>query len=210
LYGNAPRLEESVSAHRIYINTSANLKRLLDHIPAINVTSPELEIAWHDVVACLVEEAYPVVLARVPALRFFRPHASTLRHGESAGSLKLETLVCVTDMEADRGASWSSGQSIEDDEIGDVPWRRLDEGVARTVSWLRGWKGVGERAQGEDGAQDCEGVHVGLEVVAWVEVLAGLGCWVDLRVGVDRTEVLVENVGGIWCALVCFSVLCAK
>jgi hypothetical protein len=157
-----------------HINFNAAFKPRLDHIPVISVTSPELEVARHDVVARLVEEAHPVVLARVPALRFFRPGASTLRHGESAGSLKLETMVSVTDMEANRGASWSSGQSVEDDEIEDVPWRRLDEGVAGTVSWLRGGKGVGEGAQGEDGAQSCERVHVGLEVVGWIEVLGVL------------------------------------
>jgi hypothetical protein len=165
-----------------HINFNAAFKPRLDHIPVINVTSPELEIAWHDVVARLVEEAHSVVFAWVPALGFFRPRASALRHGESAGSLKLETMVCVTDMEANRGASWGGGQSIEDDKIGDVPRGRLDEGVARTVSWLRGGKGVREGAQGEDGAQGCERVHVGLEVVGWIEVLVGLdagglGCW---------------------------------
>jgi hypothetical protein len=148
-----------------HIYTGAGYKPRLDHVPVINVTSPELEVAWHDVVARLVEEANPVVLARVPALRFFRPRASALRHGESAGSLQLETWVGVADVEVDGGASRSSGQSIEDDETGDVPWRRLDEGVAGTVSWLRGGQGVGEGAQREDGAQDCERVHVGLEDV---------------------------------------------
>lgn len=151
------------SSSNIY--TGAGYKPRLDHVPVINVTSPELEVAWHDVVARLVEEANPVVLARVPALRFFRPRASALRHGESAGSLQLETWVGVADVEVDGGASRSSGQSIEDDETGDVPWRRLDEGVAGTVSWLRGGQGVGEGAQREDGAQDCERVHVGFEDV---------------------------------------------
>jgi hypothetical protein len=32
---------------------------------------------------------------------------------------------------------------------------------------------------------------------------------VDLDI-VDRAEVLVEGIGGIWCALVCSSVLFAK
>ena len=148
-----------------HIYTGAGYKPRLDHIPVINITSPQLEVAWHDVVARLVEEANSVVLARVPALRFFRPRASALRHGESAGSLQLETWVGVADVEVDGGASRSSGQSIEDDETGDVPWRRLDEGVAGTVSWLRGGQGVGEGAQREDGAQDCERVHVGFEDV---------------------------------------------
>ena len=115
--------------------------------------------------ARLVEEANSVVLARVPALRFFRPRASAPGHGESAGSLQLETWVGVADVEVDGGLSRSSGQSIEDDETGDVPWRRLDEGVAGTVSRVRGGQGVGEGAQREHGAQDCERVHVGFEDV---------------------------------------------
>jgi hypothetical protein len=118
-----------------HIKAGAAFRPRLDNIPVISVTSPELEVTWHVVVARLVEEAHPVVLARVPTLRFFGSHASALRHSEAAGSLELETRIGVVDMEADRGASRSSGQSIEDDKTGDVPGRRLDEGVAGTVCW---------------------------------------------------------------------------
>jgi hypothetical protein len=134
----------------------------------------------HVVVARLVEKSNSVVIAWVPAGRFFRSCTSALRHGEAADGLKLEARVGVVDMEVDGGASRSSGQSIEDDEVGDMPWRSLDEGVAGTVSWLRGGKGVGEGAQGEDGAQDCERVHVGLETLVGRGVRK-LGMMVDLR-----------------------------
>jgi len=162
LYGNAPRLEKQCQLIKSCQNT---FKPRLDHVPVVNITSPELEVAFHVVVTRLVEKINSVVIARVPAGRFFRSRTSALRHGEAADGLKLEARVGVVDMEVDGGASWSSGQSIEDDEVGDVPLRSLDESVAGTVSWLRGGKGVGEGAQGEDGAQDCERVHVGLELL---------------------------------------------
>jgi hypothetical protein len=164
-----------------HINISATAFRpCLDHIPFVKIASSELEVAWHIVVTRLIEEPNSVVLTRVPALRFLRSRASALRHSEPAGSLELETTVRVTDMEVDGGTSRSSRQSIEDDKVGDVPGRSLDEGVAGTVSWLRGGKGVGEGAQREDGAQDCERVHVGVEVVGglgigWLGMY--LKCW---------------------------------
>jgi hypothetical protein len=56
----------------------------------------------------------------------------------------------------------------------------------------RGGKGEGESAQGEDGAQDCDRVHVGLEVVGWNEVFVGLSAGVlEELVGLDA--------GGLGC-----------
>jgi hypothetical protein len=160
-----------------HINT---FKPRLDHVPIIKVTSPKLEVAWHTLVVRLVEESHPVVVTRLPALGFFRSLAGTLRHGEPAECLTLEARVGVADMEVDGGASRSSGQSIEDDKAGDVPWRSLNEGVAGAVLWRRGGKGEGESAQGQDGAHDCERVHVGLELLvgtrcSWAWDVGGLG-----------------------------------
>lgn len=90
-----------------------------------------------------VEKSQPVVLARVPALRFFGSRASALGHSETAGSLELEAGVGVADMEVDRGTDRSSGQNIEDNKVRDVPWGSLDEGVARAVFRVGGGKGVG-------------------------------------------------------------------
>ena len=175
-----------------HINSNAAFELPLDHVPVINITSPKLKVTWHTIVVRLVEEPHPVVVTRVPALGFFRSRASALRHGEPARSLELEARVGVADMEVDGGASRSSGQSIEDDEAGDVPWRSLNEGVAGAVLCRRGGKGEGESAQGEDGAQDCDRVHVGLEVVGWNEVFVGLSAGVlEELVGLDA--------GGLGC-----------
>jgi hypothetical protein len=95
-----------------HVNT---FKPRLDHVPVINITSPKLEVAWHTVLVRLVEEPHLVVVARVPAGRFFRSRSSARRHGKAADGLKLEARVVVVDMEVDGRASWSSGQGIEDD-----------------------------------------------------------------------------------------------
>lgn len=71
----------------------------------------------------------------MPALQSLRSRAISDWHGDLAGGLEFETGIRVAYVEADGRASRGIRWSVAYEQIGDMPGRGLDEGVANFLTW---------------------------------------------------------------------------